>query len=183
LREDVGLAESLKEKIGAPEGLIAELAEGDEAVRWLRSLPGIGEFFSVLIRHEVGQMERFPSPNKFASYTGLIPSTYASGKRITHGRLTKEGNKWLRWAFIEAVSPAIRSSPYLRGYYMRIKARRGSKDARTATARKLAELAWAVWTERRDLPPLLSTNFYLSTKAQKAYHLTIWTVPEGARVI
>jgi hypothetical protein len=33
---------------------------------------------------------------------------------------------------------------------MRIKARRGTKDARTATARKLAELAWAVWTERRE---------------------------------
>lgn len=150
LGEDVELAETLKEKIHATEGLIKELAEGDEAVGWLRSLPGIGEFFSVLIRHEVGEMERFPSPKKFASYTGVVPSTYASGKRITHGRLTKEGNKWLRWAFIEAVSPAIRCSPYLRGYYLRIKARRGTKDARTATARKLAELCWAVWTERRE---------------------------------
>ena len=149
LREDVELAETLKQKIRATEGLITELASGDEAVGWLRSLPGVGEFFSVLIRHEVGEMERFPTAKKFASYTGLIPSTYASGARITHGRLTKEGNKWLRWAFIEAVSPAIRSSPYLRGYYMRIKARRGTKDARTATARKLAELAWTMCTEKR----------------------------------
>jgi transposase len=138
-----------KEKISATEGLIAEVAQEDEAVGWLRSLPGIGEFFSVLIRHEVEEMERFPSAKKFASYTGLVPSTYASGKRITHGRLTKEGNKWLRWAFIEAVSPAIRSSPYLRSYYLRIKARRGTKDARTATARKLAELAWTVCTQKR----------------------------------
>jgi len=150
LHEDVELAETLKEMIRATEGLIKELAEEDEAVAWLRSLPGVGEFFSVLIRHEVGEMERFPSPKKFASYTGLIPSTYASGKRITHWRLTKEGNKWLRWAFIEAVSPAIRRSPHLRAYYMRIKVRRGTKDARTATARKLAELAWTVWTERRE---------------------------------
>jgi transposase len=149
LREEVGLAETLKQKIRFTESLIAELAEEDEAVGWLRSLPGIGEFFSVLIRHEVGEMERFPSPKKFASYTGLVPSTYASGKRITHGRLTKEGNKWLRWAFIEAVSPAIRCSPYLRGYYMRIRTRRGTKDARTATARKLAELAWTVCTQKR----------------------------------
>jgi transposase len=149
LREEVGLAETLKQKIRSTESLIAELAERDEAVGWLRSLPGIGEFFSVLIRHEVGEMERFPSPKKFASYTGLAPSTYASGKRITHGRLTKEGNKWLRWAFIEAVSPAIRCSPYLRGYYMRIRTRRGTKDARTATARKLAELAWTVCTQKR----------------------------------
>jgi transposase len=150
LQEEVELAETLKGKIRATEGLIKELAAGDEAVGWLRSLPGIGEFFSVLIRHEVGQMERFPSAKKFASYTGLIPSTYASGKRITHGRLTKEGNKWLRWAFIEAVSPAIRSSCFLRSYYQRIKARGGTKDARTATARKLAELSWTVWTERRE---------------------------------
>ena len=69
---------------------------------------------------------------------------------MTHGRLTKEGNKWLRWAFVEAVSPAVRGSPYLRRYYQRIKARRGAKDARSATARKLAELAWTVWTERRE---------------------------------
>ena len=113
----MALAETLKQKIRATEGLIKELAEGDEAVGWLRSLPGVGEFFSVLIRHEVGEMRRFPNPKKFASYTGLVPSTYASGKRITHGRLTKEGNKWLRWALIEAVSPAIRRSPYLRAYY------------------------------------------------------------------
>lgn len=150
LREDVELAEVLKEKIRATEGLIKELAEGDEAVNWLRTLPGVGEFFSVLIRHEVGEMDRFPSAKKFASYTGLVPSTYASGKRITHGRLTKEGNKWLRWAFVEAVSPAVRSSPYLRASYERIKNRRGTKDARTATARKLAELSWAVCIERRE---------------------------------
>jgi len=75
LREEVGLAETLKEKIRSTESLIAELAEGDEALGWLRSLPGVGEFFSVLIRHEVGEMERFPSSKKFASYTGLVPST------------------------------------------------------------------------------------------------------------
>ena len=34
---------------------------------------------------------------------------------------------------------------------MRIKARRGTKDARTATVRKLAELAWTVCTENRPL--------------------------------
>jgi len=78
-----------------------------------------------------------------------VPSTYSSGNRTVHGHLTKQGNKWLRWAFIEAVSPAIRKSPWLRGYYQRIKTRLGTKEARTATARKLAELAWTVWTEER----------------------------------
>jgi transposase len=149
LREQVELLVVLRERIRGTEGLIAELAKGDEAVRWLRSLPGIGEFFSVLIRHEVDDIGRFPCAKKFASYTGLIPSTYASGERMVHGRLTKQGNKWLRWAFVEAVTPAITHSPWLRKFYDRIKTRRGSKDARAATARKLAELAWTIWTEKR----------------------------------
>lgn len=63
--------------------------------------------------------------------------------------MTKQGNKWLRWAFVEAVTPAITHSPWLRRYYERIKKRRGAKDARVATARKLAELTWTIWTEER----------------------------------
>jgi hypothetical protein len=41
--------------------VLDELSAGDEAIRWLRSLPGIGEFFSVLIRYEVDDIDRFPS--------------------------------------------------------------------------------------------------------------------------
>jgi transposase len=66
-----------------------------------------------------------------------------------HGPLTKQGNWWLRWAFIEAVTPAVTHCPSLRRYYTTISARLGTNDARIATARKLAELTWTVWTERR----------------------------------
>lgn len=149
LNEDLELLLVLNERIATAESLISELSEGDEAVDWLFSLPGIGKFLSVLIRYEVDNIERFSSAKKFTGYTGLVPSTYASGERMVHGRLTKRGNKWLRWAFIEAVTPAIRKSAMLRRYYDKIKARRGCKDARAATARKLAELAWTVWTEKR----------------------------------
>lgn len=149
LEEDLELLKVLQERIAATEGLIKELSRGDEAVGRLESLPGIGAFFSVLLRYEVDDIRRFRSAKKFAGYTGLVPSTYASGNRQVHGRLTKQGNKWLRWALVEAVTPATRKSRWLRQYYERIKHRRGAKDARTATARKLAELVWTVWTERR----------------------------------
>jgi len=130
----------LNERIATTESLIAELSAGDDAVDWLFNLPGIGKFLSVLIRYEVDNIDRFSRAKKFTGYTGLVPSTYASGERMVHGRLTKRGNKWLRWAFIEAVTPAIRKSSMLRRYYDKIKSRRGCKDARVATARKLAEL-------------------------------------------
>ncbi len=136
-------------RIQATNKLLAKLSRDDPAIVWLRSLPGIGEFLSVLIRWEVDDIRRFPSPKRFASYTGLVPSTYASGDRVMHGKLTKEGNRWLRWAFVEAVTPAVRVSPQLAVFYQRLKQRRGAKDARAATARKLAELTWSVWTDQR----------------------------------
>lgn len=149
LRDDLSLLATLRERIIATDRLIAQLAQGDEIVTWLESLPGIGSFFAVLLRYEVDNMTRFRSAKKFARYTGLIPSTYASNTRVYHGPLTKQGNRWLRWAFIEAVGPALRTSSTLRQYYDRIKARRGAHDARVCTARKLVELTWTVWTERR----------------------------------
>ena len=63
--------------------------------------------------------------------------------------LTKQGNKHLRWAMIEAVTPAVRSSRYFRRYYERIKRSSGTGDARVATARKLLEMVWNVWMEGR----------------------------------
>jgi len=149
LVEQVDLLEAVREKIRSTDQLISDLARGDRTVGYLETVPGIGDFFSVLVRYEVDEMGRFRSAKKFASYTGLVPSTYASGDRMVHGRITKQGNKWLRWALVEAVTPAIGHSPWLRRYYQRIKVRRGAKDARTATARKLAEIIWTVWTEQR----------------------------------
>ncbi len=68
----------------------------------------------MLIRYDVDDMTRFPIATKFAGDTGLVPSTYASANHVSHGPLTKQGNKWLRWAFVEAVgarSPRRSSSP------------------------------------------------------------------------
>ena len=118
-------------------------------IEWLSSLPGIGAFFAVVLRYEIDDIHRFPTPKKLASYVGLVPSTYQSGNRCFHGRLTKQGNKLLRWAMIEAVTPAVRSSPYFRRYYERINRSSGTGDARVSTARRLLELAWIVWTECR----------------------------------
>ncbi len=150
LAGDLELLQVLQARIATTNSWIDELAADDEAVRWLASVPGIGAFFSMLIRYEVDEIARFRTAKKFASHTGLVPSTYATGTHVVHGHLTKRGSKWLRWAFVEAVTPAIRCAPFLRRYYDKIKARRGAKDARTATARKLAELIWTVWTERRS---------------------------------
>jgi len=73
----------------------------------------------------------------------------ASGGKVFHGRLTKQGNKWLRWAMVEAVRPAVKSPPELRAYYERLRHRKGSNPAKVATARRLLTIIHRVLSQER----------------------------------
>ncbi|XEN34641.1 hypothetical protein M728_005302 (plasmid) [Ensifer sp. WSM1721] len=96
--------------------------------------PPVGEFFARLIDAEIGDIARFRTSKKLAAYAGLVPSTYSSGGKTFHGKIIKQGNKWLRWAFVKAVAPAIASDAQLRAQYEHLKIR-GTNKARVAIAR------------------------------------------------
>jgi len=153
LDEDLAMLDTLSARIAKTDSLIEELSEGDPVIGWLRSIPGIGAFFAVLLRYEIDDIERFCSPRKLAAYAGLVPSTYQSSGRCFHGRLTKQGNRHVRWAAVEAVTSAVRCSWYFRRYYQHIKYRAGTGAARVATARKLLAMVWTVWKEQRCYEP------------------------------
>jgi len=149
LNEELELYDALERHIRRSDGLVGKLGEGDERVKLLETIPGIGKFFGVLIAHEVDDVTRFSSEKKFFGYIGIVPSTHSSGGRTYHGRLTKQGNKYLRWAFVEAIWPAVRGDPSLAAYYARIKARSGPNPAKIATARRLATIVYRVLSQRR----------------------------------
>lgn len=140
---------ALEERISQSEGLVRKLAQGDWRVELLKSIPGLGEFFSVLVAYEVDDVRRFRNEKKFFSYIGIIPSTFSSGGKTFHGRLIKQGNKYLRWALVEAVWPAIRVDAELRAYYEKRKVEKGANLAKIATARRLATVIYRVLYQRR----------------------------------
>jgi len=147
---ELTLLEAVRERIAESNDLIRELAEGDALVKLVETIPGFGSFFSVLVAKEIGAIERFASAEKLCSYAGLVPSVHASGGKSYTGRITKQGNKWLRWALVEAVAPAIRSDGWLRGYYERIKRRKGANSAKVATARRLLTIVYRCLKDRRE---------------------------------
>jgi transposase len=140
--------ELLCEEIRKTDGLVKEIFETDIDCQLLESIPGIGKFFSVLICTEIGDIERFSSSSKLCSYAGIVPSTYASGGKLWHGKITKQGNRWLRWAMVEAVKPAISCNGELRSYYERIRYKKGPKAAKLATARRLLAIVYRVLKEK-----------------------------------
>ena len=121
----------------------------DDITRLLMTVPGIGDITALLIRYEIDDIDRFLSPGKLCSYAGIVPCTHSSGGKTYHGRITKQGNRWLRWGIIEASHKATVTSPSLAAYHARIKGRRCSSDATVALARKLLKIVYCVWKEKR----------------------------------
>lgn len=122
--------------------------------QYLESIPGIGKFFAMLIDAEIGDINRFKNVNKLASYAGLVPSTYSSGGRTVNGRIIKGGNQILRWAFVEAVLPAIRSNEELRSDYDHLRKRMNWNKAKVAMARKLLNISFKCLKEKRSFKKL-----------------------------
>lgn len=146
---DIRLLEQVRKSIEKSNQLVEELLKQDKRVEYLMSIPGIGKFFAVLILYEIDNINRFTNYKKLHAYTGLVPSTYASANRVYHGHITKQGNKWLRWALVEAVYPAIRKDIELRIFYERIKKKSGANSAKIATARRLLTIVYKVLKENR----------------------------------
>jgi len=149
LASAVELLQAVRQRIAESNEIVKELARDDKRVRLLRSIPGLGPFFSVVAANEIDDISRFRDEKKLCAYAGLVPSTYASGGKVFHGRITKTGNKWLRWAFVEAVPPAIKIDADLFAYYQRLKMKKGNNAAKVATARRLLTIAYRVLRHKR----------------------------------
>lgn len=80
----------------------------------------------------------------------LISSSFlTSWGRVFHGHITKQGNKWLRWAMVEAVWPAIRKDAELRRYYEKLKIKKGANCAKVSTTKRLLTIVYRVLKEKR----------------------------------
>jgi transposase len=149
LRENLQLLETLTTLIREGEREIELLLGEDPRVKLLRTVPGFGPILAALAALEIDRIQRFFSPSKLASYTGLVPSTYASGGKLFHGKLIPMSNKWLRWVLVEAVWASIRTSPYCRVYFESHKRHKGPHTAAIALARRLSVIIWHVLSENR----------------------------------
>jgi len=134
----LAILDRLSHEIKESEKEIDQTVETTPEAKLLETVPGVGRYLSLLILAEIGEIGRFPSPKQLVSYAGLCPSTYQSGDTLRHGRLTKQGSRWLRWALVEA---ALHASQYprtrLARLHERLTRRRDAKTARVAVAREL----------------------------------------------
>jgi transposase len=115
-----------------------------ERVERLVSIDGIGEITALTWALEIGDPWRFPTAAKAMSYCGLTAALRSSADKQQRGPLSKQRNRWLQTALVEAAKLAPRWNLQLAALHARELERGHPNRATLAVARKLTAYLLAV---------------------------------------
>ncbi len=104
----------------------------------LTSIPGVGQILALTIQLETGDIKRFSSPGRYASYARCVRSEKISNNKIKGQGNKKNGNKYLAWAMVEAGHFAAIWDPRIKRFYQRKQAHKPVMVAKKILANKLA---------------------------------------------
>jgi transposase len=142
LEANRAVSQALGQQIEVLEKRLKERVSLRPEYRLLKTVPGIGETLATTIMLETGSISRFAQVGNFSSYCRCVDSARESnGKKKGEGN-TRNGNKYLAWAFVEAANFALRYCPQARSFYDRKKSRTNRIVALKALAHKLARACY-----------------------------------------
>lgn len=139
------------------EAKLNELAQNNEAVQLLQTIPGVGPRTAETVAAYLDDPHRFRNAKQVSSYAGLVPRQFQSGEQDRRGRITRRGPSLLRKMLVECGWCLIRYNRWAKALYQRLthggKAHR--KQSIVALARKLLVRCWAMLRDKskwRDEP-------------------------------
>lgn len=125
-------------------------ARANRTTKLLQTIPGVGPATAAAFVATIDDPNRFPDGEKVAAYIGLTPSVYQSGETEYRGRITKTGDKLLRWLLVEAAHILLSRSGTpcdLRTWGLKLQEKKGTGKARVAVARRLCGIMWKMWKD------------------------------------
>lgn len=119
----------------------------DPIATTLEAMVGMGPVLALTVRAEIGHIARFTGGSALACYAGLVPRVDRSADRVYHGRITRDGSPWLRWALVEMARHAIKRPDAVGRWARRLAVRKGVHKARVALARVLCDEIVTAWSK------------------------------------
>jgi transposase len=139
----------LEEQRGQVDEALAQLM--DQVPQHLTTIPGVGPTTGAALLAEIGEVQRFESPEKLVAYAGIDATVYQTGQfEARQMHMSKRGSPYLRHALWQAAAMAIQHDDELRAYYDR--KRQDGKSHGTAlgaVCRKLITRIYIVLKENR----------------------------------
>jgi transposase len=143
------VSQTLGQQIQALEKRLRERVSLRPEYRLLNTVPGVGETLATTIMLETGCISRFARVGNFGSYCRCVDSLRESnGKKKGEGN-TRNGNKYLAWAFVEAANFALRYCPQAKSFYERKKRKANRVLAIKALAHKLARACYYMLRDQK----------------------------------
>ena len=128
----------LKKQINAIEHSLTQQVKLREEFQRLNSVDGNGVILALTIMLETGCINRSDKVGNYASYGRCVSGArYSNGKKKGSTN-SKNGNKYLAWAFVEAANFAIRYNITVKSYYQEKLAQTNKTVAIKTVAHKLS---------------------------------------------
>lgn len=148
IAELISELDHVQERIAQSEHQIQQLAKDDTLAQRLMQLRGIGPATATAIVASIGNGHDFKNGRQFSAWLGLVPRQNSSGGKTKLGRITKEGDSYLRRLLVLGArallaSAAGKSDPVSR-WALQLRERRGYGRALVAIAAKNARMCWAM---------------------------------------
>jgi transposase len=127
--------------------------KSNEVSKRLATIPGIGPIIASAIAATMLDPSHFRSGREFAAWLGLVPKQNSSGGKERLGRISRQGNRYVRRLLVTGATAVIR---YARtkapgGDWLRaLLARKPARLASVALANKMARTAWALLVRQED---------------------------------
>ena len=150
IMSSVGVIQHCQEQIDKIEELVAKNVKVRKEFAKLLTVPGVGQILGLTIMLEVGRINRFPTVGNYSSYCRCIRSIRTSDNKITGYGNSRNGNKYLSWAYVEAAHYARRYHEAIRSYYERKKAKTNRIVAIKTVSHKLARASYYVMRDGVD---------------------------------
>jgi transposase len=119
------------------------------------TVPGIGPIISSAMVAAIGNGDAFSKGRDFGAWLGLVPRQMSTGDRTILGKISKQGNRYLRVLFVQAawvvlIRPKSWDRYGLRQWIEAAKKRLHHNVLAIALANKLARMAWAALNKERN---------------------------------
>lgn len=147
-RQSQQLWQQLQQQIEAIETFVLARCQKD-SYTVLTSTPGIGKILGLTILMETGPIERFPQVGNYSSYARCVPTQKISNGKLKGRGNSKNGNRYLSMAFVEAAHYATIWNPVIKRYYQRKSKKVPLMVAKKAVANKLTRACYHMLKENQ----------------------------------